>query len=357
MSDWQKALISPQDTIARAIEVIDEKFSPEHKAYLPKRMALITDSARKLLGVVTDGDVRKALLHNSSLEDPVEGIMNRNFHYCSEGTASEKVIETMRERGLGQMPILDGEGRIIGLELLQNLKLSPVDNWVVIMAGGLGTRLGELTKNCPKPLIEVSGKPVIETILTNFIDFGFKKFFIIINYLGEKIVEQLGDGSKWGVKIEYCSEEQRFGTAGGLSLLPEKPEKPLIVINCDVLTTLSILHLLDFHRINRSFATMCVRQLSLKIPFGVARVEESQLQNVDEKPVHRFFVNAGIYVLDPDALDLMPKNTRVEMTDFFNDLVAAEKKVMAFPIREYWIDIGRIEDLTRARSDYEEVFK
>jgi dTDP-glucose pyrophosphorylase len=357
MNDWERALISPHDPIARAIEVIDEKFSPDHKAYLPKRMALITDSSRKLLGVVTDGDVRKAVLQGSSLEDPVEGIMNRNFCHCREGTPREKVIETMRDRGLGQMPILDAHGCIIGLELLQNLKIGGVDNWVVIMAGGLGTRLGELTKNCPKPLIEVSGRPVIETILTNFIDFGFKRFFIIINYLGQQIVEKIGDGSKWGVKIEYCSEEQRYGTAGGLSLLPERPQKPLIVINCDVLTTLSILHLLDFHRLNDSCATMCVRQLSLKIPFGVARVEESHLLNVDEKPMHKFFVNAGIYVLSPETLGMMPKNTRVEMTDFFNDLVAAGKKVMAFPIREYWIDIGRIEDLTRARSDYDEVFK
>lgn len=356
MSDWKKALLQNDEPVSRAIEVIDAKSSFDDQLLLPRRIALIVGDGNKLLGVITDGDIRRGILQGYGLTTPVCKIMNSKFSSVCEGTPREEILAIMRDKGFAQMPILSKLGQIVGLELLEDFTIPLENYWVVLMAGGMGTRLGDLTKNCPKPLIEVCGKPVIETILSNFIKLGFKKFFIVVNYLAEKIIDRVGDGSKWGVSINYLREAQRFGTAGGLSLLPTKPENPIIVMNGDVITKLSITHLIDFHNRQNSFATMCVREYDIKVPFGVARVENSNLLHIDEKPVQRFFVNAGIYVLAPDALDLIIKDTLVDMPDFFNFLIKAGKKASAFPIREYWIDIGRVEDLHRARSDYPEVF-
>jgi len=357
MKDWKNALISPEEPISKAIRIIDAESMGSFRMLCPNRIALVVEAENRLIGIVTDGDIRQSHLQGFSAETPVKSIMNSKFHFCSENLSKEEIFVFMKEKKISQVPIIDYAGIVKGVELLEDY-ISPrnPDNWVVLMAGGAGTRLGELTKDCPKPLIEVGGRPVLETILLNFAHFGFKKFYIVVNFLAEKVIEMIGDGTKWGVEIKYLIEDLKLGTAGGLSLIPEKPTAPMIVMNGDVLTRLSLVHLLDFHRANNAFASMCVRELSLQVPFGVAQVDGPNLLDIDEKPTHKFFVNAGIYVMHPDVLDLIPKGCYYDMPDLFKQILQLQKRTIAFPIREYWMDIGRIEDLARAQSDFKGVF-
>jgi NDP-sugar pyrophosphorylase family protein len=224
------------------------------------------------------------------------------------------------------------------------------------MAGGLGKRLGSLTQSCPKPLLKIGGTPILEIIVNRLAEQGFRKLFISVNYRGEMIEDHFGDGARWTADIQYLREPERLGTAGALSLLPERPPQPFVVMNGDLLTKLNLKHLLDFHREHRAKATMCVREYQFQVPFGVVQADEHRLLGIDEKPTHRFLVNAGIYALDPDVLDLVPKNQMFDMPHLFEKLVATGHETMAFPIREYWMDIGRMDDLEQAASEYCEIF-
>jgi NDP-sugar pyrophosphorylase family protein len=224
------------------------------------------------------------------------------------------------------------------------------------MAGGLGTRLGELTRDCPKPLLRVGNKPVLETILENCIEYAFKRFYISVNYKADMLKDYFGDGSRWGVDIRYIEEKKRLGTAGALGLLPEDPTVPLLVMNADVLTKINFKHLLEFHEEHRSVATMCVREYEFQVPYGVVKIDNHRLLDILEKPVHQFFVNAGIYVLNPEAVSMVPKNTYFDMPALFEKLLQDQAETAAFPVREYWLDIGRKDDLERANGDYAEVF-
>lgn len=263
----------------------------------------------------------------------------------------------MKEKAIKQVPVIDGNGYVIKLELIDELlKETTLDNWVVLMAGGLGTRLQPLTEDCPKPMVQVGGKPVLETILVNFIDQGFNKFFIAVNHFASQIQKYFGDGSYWGAEIEYLTEDKKMGTAGALSMLPEKPAKPVLVMNGDLLTKVNFEQLLDFHSQHEADATMCVREYSFQIPYGVIKIEENCIKEIDEKPVQQFFVNAGIYVLEPEALELIPEQQYFDMTTLFEQLIANNMKSAVFPIREYWIDIGYHGDYERANHDYGEVF-
>ena len=358
MNNWQSLLISPEEPITKALKIIDARFSGDFRLLHPNRIALVVDGSNKLLGIVTDGDIRQSHLNGFSQNAAVSEIMNKSFQFCGDSHSKEAIFKLMREKHVSQLPVLSSDGRVVGVELLEEyVAPSNPDNLVVLVAGGQGTRLGELTKDCPKPLIEICGRPVIETILLNFVNFGFKNFKIIINFLGEQIVNRIGDGKNWGVNIEYLREEKKMGTAGGLSLISKKPKSPLIVMNADVLTKLSLVHLLDFHAANESFASMCVREFTFQVPFGVAQVDGPLLTGIDEKPVQRFFVNAGIYVLSPDVLDIIPKDRKLDMPDLFSMLFKLQKKTIAFPVREYWMDIGRVEDLEKAKDEFLGVFQ
>ena len=232
------------------------------------------------------------------------------------------------------------------------LRLGKKTGWCSWLAGSV-PGLGPLTANQPKPLLKVGQKPILETIMENFIRHGFRKFYFSVNYLGEMIETHFGDGSRWGVRIEYLREQKRLGTAGALSLLPEKPDKPFFVMNGDILTNVDFAQLLHFHVHTGATATMCVRDYDFQVPYGVVRIEGERLARIEEKPVQRFFVNAGIYVLEPPALDLTPADTFFDMPQLFERIVECGQEAAVFPIREYWLDIGRGDDLQRARSEYE----
>jgi NDP-sugar pyrophosphorylase family protein len=228
-------------------------------------------------------------------------------------------------------------------------------NTVVVMAGGLGTRLDPLTKDLPKPLLKVGSKPILETILSNFRGYGFAEFFLSVNYKAEMVKSYFGDGTRWGIRIRYLEESVPLGTAGSLSLLPERPTLPLVVMNGDLVTQVNFQHMLDFHREHAAVATMGVREYDMQVPFGVVRLEESRIVAIEEKPVHRFFVNAGIYVLEPDALDYVPRGEYFDMTTLFERLAKEGMPTSAFPIREYWLDVGRPDDLERAQIEYGDI--
>lgn len=320
------------------------------------QIGLVVDPEGKLLGTVTDGDIRRGLLRGTSLGAPVEQVMHRSPLVAGLSDSALTRRNKMRSRRLRHLPILDEQGRIIGLDLLEDLERSYRDNWVVLMAGGRGVRLRPLTDDRPKPLLEVGGRPILETILASFVNHGFWRFFIAINYRGEQIVEHFGDGSRWGVEISYLREEQQLGTAGALRLLPERPSRPVVAMNGDLLTSVNLGQMIEFHERECPWATMAVRQYDFQIPYGVVRVDSHRLVGFDEKPVLNYFVNAGIYILDPQVIDLLPPNQPFDMPSLFQATTARGQQALVFPIREYWTDIGQLDDFKRAQEDYPRVF-
>jgi dTDP-glucose pyrophosphorylase len=348
MKDWHNILVPSKATIVEALQVLDSG---------SLQIVLVVDDNKRLLGTVTDGDVRAGILKGVSLDEPVDRIMCPNPVTARLSDADETILATMRARDILQIPILDEAGRIIGLRNLKDF-LAPQErpNLVVLMAGGLGTRLMPLTEDCPKPLLRVGGKPILEIILENFIRHGFRRFSIAVNYKAEMVERHFGDGSAFGARIEYLREPDRLGTAGALTLLPERPVEPFFVMNGDLLTNLNFGHLLAFHKEREARATMCVRQYDFQVPYGVVQTEEDRLLGIDEKPVHRFFVNAGIYVFNPQVLDLVPPQAFFDMNELFSALIASGQEAVAFPLREYWLDIGQMQDYLQANGDYEKHF-
>ncbi|MBW5468697.1 CBS domain-containing protein [Brevibacillus formosus] len=346
--NWRDLLVSPQTPILDTLEIIDRN---------ARQIALVADESDKLLGTVTDGDIRRGLLKGRALQDPISMIMNPFPTVASPYDSRENILALMKIKQINQIPIVDEEGRIVDVEVLNDL-LRPTkkDNWVVLMAGGLGTRLYPLTYDCPKPLLKVGNKPLLETILQSFIDQGFHKFFISVKYKAEMIQEYFGNGSGWGVTIQYLQEKDSLGTAGALSLLPEKPSEPFFVMNGDLLTKVNFEQLLDFHKTYQAKATMCVREYDHQIPYGVVKVDKQRLLSLEEKPTQRFFVNAGIYVLSPETLERIPHNKYFDMPSLFDLLMGEDQHTIAFPIHEYWLDIGRMADFERANVEFAEVF-
>ncbi|MFG0216184.1 nucleotidyltransferase family protein [Brevibacillus porteri] len=346
--DWRELLVSPQTPILHTLEIIDKS---------ARQIALVADENDRLLGTVTDGDIRRGLLKGRALQDPISLIMNSFPTVASPYETRENILALMKIKKIHQIPIVDEDGKIVHVEVLNEL-LRPTrkDNWVILMAGGLGTRLHPLTYDCPKPLLKVGNKPLLETILQSFIDQGFHRFYISVKYKAEMIQEHFGDGSNWGISIQYLQEKESLGTAGALSLLPEKPSEPFFVMNGDLLTKVNFEQLLDFHKTYQAQATMCVREYDHQIPYGVVRLDKYRLTSIEEKPTQSFFVNAGIYVLSPDAVENIPHNQYFDMPSLFDHLVKHQQQTIAFPIREYWLDIGRMADFERANMEFAEVF-
>ncbi len=348
MSDYRSVLVSASSSILEAVKTIDAG---------SLQIALVVDGNGVLLGTVTDGDVRRGLLRGVRLEEPVAEVMNRQPKTIHRSQGRDEALRMMRRLDIHQLPVVDDGHRVVGIELLDELIRPDVqDTWVVLMAGGLGTRLMPLTEATPKPLLPVGGKPLIETIIGNFVDQGFSRFFLSVNYKAEMFRSHFGDGSRLGVQIEYLHEDQALGTAGALSLLPDAPPGPVIVMNGDLLTSIDFRHLLKFHHDHAGAATMCVREYSFQVPYGVVETDGYRLASITEKPVQSFFVSAGIYVLGPDVLDLIPRGEFFNMPELFQAAAARGQETLAFPIREYWLDIGRFDDLERARTEFDKVF-
>lgn len=349
MNTWMKTIVQLKDPVSDAIAKIDAGSI---------QIALVVDEQGRLKGTVTDGDVRRGLLKGIPLNAPIEQIMRKDPITMKVSDDASLAMDLMRQRKVHQIPVLDDAGRVVDVRILDELlKKETMDHWVVLMAGGLGSRLRPLTDDCPKPMLSVGNKPILEIILQNFVEQGFKKFFISVGFRDDLVRRHFGDGNPWGVEVQYLHETERRGTAGALSLLPEEPSKPVIVMNGDLLTKVNFRQLLQFHTEHLSAATMCVREYDFQVPFGVVELDQHRIKSIDEKPTHKFFVNAGIYVFEPSIIRKIHPDKYLDMPALFQSLVHEKVLTAAFPIREYWMDIGHVEDLVRANSEFAEVFK
>lgn len=349
---YKDAVLRRENTIFEAIKIIDQAAS---------QIVMIVDDYECLIGTVTDGDIRRGILEGISLEKPVEMVMNKNPRVLYKNSSRQEQLDLMTTHKIHQLPIIDQNRKIINLVQLDELIAADAalhkDNWVVLMLGGMGTRLLPFTETVPKPMIEVGGKPLLETIVTNLSAQGFKNFYFAVNYKAEVIKSHFGEGTDFGVNIVYLQETKRMGTAGALSLIPKRPNGSLIIMNGDILTTNNFSHLVSFHQQTQAMATMCVREYQQQVPYGVVQTKGTKLDAIVEKPSQTYFVNAGIYVLDPQVLDYVAENEYLDMPDLFKKLEEAGKESTVFPIREYWRDIGSLDDLELGRAEYDQIFK
>jgi dTDP-glucose pyrophosphorylase len=349
MKKIQDIQLSPHATIKEALTAID-------KGAL--KIAVVVDEHQKLQGVLTDGDIRRGLLNGLHLGSPITSIIQTNPFVCSVNDSREDILAKVLGRRIYHIPILDKEGRFVGIEDIEALiRSSTKTNRVVLMVGGLGSRLRPLTEDTPKPMLKVGNKPILETIISNFKNYGFVNIILSVNYKGEQVEEYFGDGSGFGVSIEYIYENKRMGTAGALSLMREKLTEPFFVMNGDLLTNVNFEHFLNFHMENKSVATMAVREYEHQVPFGVVNQKDGEILSIVEKPTERYYVNAGIYLLNPEVLEYVPDGVFFDMPTLFEGLIEHHKKPLSFPVHEYWLDIGQMHQLKQARREYFDIFE
>ena len=349
MKSWESILITPDTTIREAIAKIDAAST---------QIALVVDTDRRLLGTVSDGDIRRGLLAGFELADSVKRCMFCSPTTASVGESKEAIVSRMRALLLRQMPVLDSSGRVVDLKTLDEyLAVPDLDNWVIIMAGGLGTRLKELTRETPKPMLIVGDRPLLEIIISRFVEQGFRHIWLAVNYRAEQIENYFGDGTAFGVELRYLREDKRLGTAGALSLLPETPRAPVLVTNADLLVAVDFGKILEDHIASGARATMAVREYEYQIPYGVVRTTKDKISGIEEKPFHRVMVNAGIYVLEPDALTHVPHNALFDMPELFNLMLNKGMIIRSHLVEGYWLDIGRHEDYYKANNEIGEAFQ
>ncbi len=344
-SEWKNIVISPTSSVRDALKVINQ--------HINQKIAIVADEDMQLLGVVTDGDIRRALLANVSLDDCVASVMNKNPITVPRSYNNQQIKLLMEQKGIFVIPVVDSK-TVVGVVTYQLSKEKKFyDNPVFIMAGGFGTRLRPLTDSCPKPMLKVGGRPLLETLIINFTRAGFKNFYISTHYMPEVIMDYFGDGSALGVKIRYVREDIPLGTGGALGLLPDDlPALPLILINGDVLTDIDFQRLLDFHVDNMADATMCVREYEYQIPYGVITSDGQRIVSMEEKPTLSYFINAGIYMINPSIIKQVSPNQRIDMPSLLELEIKRDGKILMFPVHEYWLDIGRMDDYERAQRDF-----
>lgn len=348
MKNIQDIVVQENASIIDVLKIIDKS---------SKQLALVVDKEQKLLGTICDGDIRRALLNNISLIDSIKNVYYKTPTVANINDSKEEITNICITKKIHQIPIVDNDGNLVGLEILDELiSKKSKQNKVVLMVGGLGTRLRPLTDKTPKPMLPVGGKPILQTIIEKFASYGFTNIIMCVNYKFQIIQEYFGDGSKFGVKIKYIIENKRMGTAGALSLLEQKLKEPFFVMNGDLLTNVNFDNMLEFHLQNNSLATMAVRGYDFQVPYGVVNIKGDRILSIEEKPVHKFFVSAGMYVLNPECLNEIPRSEFYDMPTLFEKLIKNHKKAMSFPLREYWLDIGRIEEYKKANNEYHEVF-
>lgn len=343
MKNWKSVAIPPDTALETAIATLD-------KGGLG--IVIVTDSRDVLLGTVTDGDVRRALLRHLPMSTPVAEIMCASPQVADLHWTREKMLSVMESTRLLQLPVVDPDHRVVGIETLHEmLDRKRLDNPVFLMAGGLGKRLYPLTQDCPKPMLKVGDKPILELILQSFADAGFHRFYISTHYLAEVIRNHFGDGSRWNVSIQYVHEESPLGTGGALGLLPhDEINLPIFLMNGDLLTRVDYRSLLHFHQRHGGAATLCVREYESQVPYGVVQSEGHRITQIVEKPVQRCFISAGIYMLSPELVKRVAQGQRIDMPTLLEKEIAAGREVNMFPVHEYWLDIGRMDDFQRAQE-------
>jgi len=344
MVDWKKLLIGPNASIEDAIQAIDGGGG---------RIALVVDADGVLLGTVTDGDVRRAIIGHMALTAPASGAMNASPRTILHPVDRKRAVALMNQHHVAQIPVVDEIGRVVGIELLDAPASEQFqENWVLLLAGGFGTRLRPLTDNCPKPMLDVGGKPILQSIIESFIALGFHKFYVSVHYMPDIIKAHFGSGENWGVTIRYIDEEKPLGTAGSLSLMDDVGDLPVIVMNGDLLSRVNYLDLLKFHTEHGAAATVCSREYAHQVPFGVVKFDGYDVREIVEKPLQKCFVSAGIYVVESDVIKDMERGQAIDMPTLLQGLIEQKRGVSTFPIHEYWLDIGRFSDYERANRDF-----
>ena len=340
---WQKTILLVDSTVQDAIMSLNNS---------SMQIVLVVDHHEHLIGTISDGDIRRGLLKGLTLESSINEIVYKTPFVVPQNLESEMVVQLMTSNKVHQIPIVGNDRSLLGLHLWDVLGESKRrSNMMVIMAGGKGTRLLPYTENCPKPMILVSGKPMLQHVLEKAISQGFTKFVISIHYLGHMIQEYFGDGDQFGVQIDYICEETALGTAGALSLLNKTPAEPFIVTNGDIITDIKYGEVLDFHIEHSGTATMAVRVHELHHQFGVVKTNGIKITGFEEKPKIVSHINAGVYVLNPEALDELEINERCDMPCLFDRLKSKSKLTIAYPALEPWMDLGMPDDLEKANLE------
>ncbi len=348
---WLKTIcLAPHATVADAIACIDRSARVN--------IALVVDEQGRLLNTLSDGDVRRGLLANVALHDPIDRLLEikaRTPHAAPAtapaGTPPETLLELMLARSVRQLPLVDDVGSIVDVvALYELLPDDPTPLQAVVMAGGFGTRLRPLTEDLPKPMLPVAGKPLMEHIIAQLRQTGIRDINVTTHYRAEQIVSHFGNGDNFGVNISYVNEERPLGTGGALSLL-ERPSAPFLVINGDILTDIDFRAMHAYHNEHDALMTVAVRRYEIDVPYGVVECDGPYLRSLREKPQVGFFVNAGIYLLEPATYDYISAHEHMNMTDLITRLIDDNKTVVSFPVREYWLDIGRHDDYERAQRD------
>ena len=312
---------------------------------------IVVDEKKSLVGTITDGDIRRAITAGKSLNDSIESIVFKDPATALITTGKDELLKIVNDKRIKLVPILDN-GVVVDVFTVDINETKDIP--VILMAGGLGSRLGELTKDCPKPMLKVGGKPVLERIIENFTRVGFKKFYISVNFKAEMIEEYFKDGKSLDCDIEYLREDMRLGTGGSLSLLPDDVSGPMVVMNGDLLTLVDFRRLVSFHLAHKSGITMCTRQFEMQVPYGVVNIEDGIVHSMEEKPTHSFNVNAGVYMMDAAYLKDIKKDIYLDMPTYVHRLMDKNLKVHCFPMIEKWIDIGKASDLDYARNVYKD---
>jgi len=349
MYDWRKVILKQEDTMQSAIEVLNRE---------ALRIVMVEDDRGRLVGTVTDGDIRRGLLKHLSIDAPLSKFMYTEPTTATADECRDAILAKMKKLDLLQIPILDNERNVVGLETLQHLLVQTRhDNPVFLMAGGFGKRLSPLTDHTPKPLLKVGSKPILEMILDQFVSAGFHNFYISTHHKAEMVREYFGDGGDRGISIRYIHEDEPLGTAGAIGLLPKDlPELPILMMNGDLLTKVDFEQLLNFHIKQGGEATMCVREYDFRVPYGVITAKDNCITSIVEKPVHKFFVNAGIYILSPSIISTVDGTSYLDMPQMLELQIAQGDQVNMFPVHEYWLDIGQIEQFKQAQLDSNELF-
>ena len=340
-SKWKDSILTTKATIEDVLKNINKSGS---------RIALIVNSKKEFQGTISDGDIRRALIDGAEQNSSIQKIINKNSLIVSPEIKHEIVLDLMIKNNIQQIPVINENKKIVGLYLWDEVvSHKKIPNTIVIMAGGKGTRLGKYTKNCPKPLLPVNGKPMLERIIVRAKLQGFENFLISINYLGQMIKDYFSNGEKWNVKIDYINEDQPLGTGGALKLISPKLKLPFLVSNCDIMTDFHYGELLDFHCNHKAEATMAVRNHEWENPYGVVRTNGVDIIDFEEKPVVRSHINAGVYVLEPSVIHVIKKNEKLDMPNIFERLKEKKLRTIVYPIHEPWADIGLPEDYLKVK--------
>ena len=347
MNFWKDSILNHNVSIKEAIVNLEKS---------KMQIVLVVNDENLFKGTLTDGDIRRAILQDADLNVAIKNVMSKNPFFTYEPLTKSSALKLMNQKKINHIPRLDLGNKIVDLYQRSNLKDEVLNrpNNMLIMAGGFGKRLYPHTRNCPKPMLEISGKPILEHIILHAKKNGFVNFTISLHYMSEVIEGYFKDGSSLGVKIQYLKEDTPLGTAGAISLINFPIQDPFVVTNGDVLTDIDYGDIIDFHFKNDAFATMAVRQHELQNPFGVVKTKGLEIVDIEEKPINISYINAGVYVFQPSVFKFLQKNQHCDMPDLFKTINKNNHKSLAYPIHKQWMDIGKPIDLDNANKVFNE---